>query len=91
MTPEDLTRAANLGIIASFQPTHATSDMWYAETRLGPERIKGAYAWRSYLEAGGTITLGSDFPVEGIDPVSLARFRKFENVDSMLIYCHTVL
>ncbi|WWD00123.1 hypothetical protein V866_007031 [Kwoniella sp. B9012] len=69
MTPEDIERAARLGVIASVQPTHATSDMWYAEDRLGPERIKGAYAWRSYLNHGGRITLGSDFPVESIDPL----------------------
>lgn len=43
--------------------------MWYAEARLGPERIKGAYAWRSYLDAGGRIALGSDFPVESPDPL----------------------
>lgn len=43
--------------------------MWYAEDRIGPERMKGAYAWRSYLNAGGRITLGSDFPVESIDPL----------------------
>ncbi|RSH90101.1 hypothetical protein EHS25_001434 [Saitozyma podzolica] len=69
MRPEDLERAARLGIIASYQPTHATSDMWYAEQRLGPERIKGAYAWRTYLNHGGRIALGSDFPVESIDPL----------------------
>lgn len=43
--------------------------MWYAEDRLGPERIKGAYAWRSYLSHGGRIALGSDFPVESPDPL----------------------
>lgn len=43
--------------------------MWYAEDRLGSERIKGAYAWRTYLDLGGRITLGSDFPVESIDPL----------------------
>ncbi|WRT65197.1 uncharacterized protein IL334_002140 [Kwoniella shivajii] len=69
MSMEDIERAARLGVIASVQPTHATSDMWYAEDRLGPERIKGAYAWRSYLNHGGRITLGSDFPVESIDPL----------------------
>ncbi|WWC87351.1 uncharacterized protein L201_002240 [Kwoniella dendrophila CBS 6074] len=69
MSLEDIERAARLGVIASVQPTHATSDMWYAEDRLGPERIKGAYAWRSYLNHGGRITLGSDFPVESIDPL----------------------
>jgi len=69
MTEEDLARSARLGVIASYQPTHATSDMWYAEERLGPERIKGAYAWRTYLNHGGRIALGSDFPVESIDPL----------------------
>lgn len=69
MTPADLERAAKLGIIASYQPTHATSDMHYAEQRLGPERMKGAYAWQSYLKAGGRITLGSDFPVEEPSPL----------------------
>ncbi|KAK4684230.1 hypothetical protein P7C73_g5961, partial [Tremellales sp. Uapishka_1] len=86
MTVNDLERAARLGIIASYQPTHATSDMWYAEDRLvrldgcyslgfaltasqGTERMKGAYAWQSYLRLGGRITLGSDFPVESIDPL----------------------
>ncbi|WWC59026.1 uncharacterized protein I303_101572 [Kwoniella dejecticola CBS 10117] len=69
MTQADIERAARLGVIASVQPTHATSDMWYAEDRLGPQRIKGAYAWRSYLNHGGRITLGSDFPVESIDPL----------------------
>jgi predicted amidohydrolase YtcJ len=69
MTPADLERAAKLGIIASYQPTHATSDMHYAEERLGPERLHGAYAWQSYLKAGGRTTLGSDFPVEEPSPL----------------------
>lgn len=69
MTLPDLERAARLGIIASYQPTHATSDMGYAEARLGPERIKGAYAWQSYLRHGGRIALGSDFPVESPSPL----------------------
>ncbi|GJN93898.1 hypothetical protein Rhopal_006957-T1 [Rhodotorula paludigena] len=68
MTLEDIERMGRLGIIASFQPTHATSDMAYAETRLGPERIKGAYAWRSLLNAGAPYALGSDFPVEAVNP-----------------------
>lgn len=58
-----------MGVIGSYQPTHATSDMWYAEDRLGPERIKGAYAVHSYMRAGGRICLGSDFPVESPDPL----------------------
>ncbi|GJE95765.1 amidohydrolase [Phanerochaete sordida] len=71
MRAEDLGRAGALGIITSVQPTHATSDMWYAETRLGPERIKGAYAYQTLLQASpnGVLPLGSDFPVEGINPL----------------------
>nr|ODN86000.1 amidohydrolase [Cryptococcus depauperatus CBS 7841] len=69
MRLEDIKRAAEMKVIASMQPTHATSDMWYAEDRLGPERIKGAYAWRSHLSHGGHMALGSDFPVESIDPL----------------------
>ena len=51
------------------QPTHCTSDMYWAEDRVGPERIKGAYAWRSYLDAGNRLPLGSDFPVESANPL----------------------
>ncbi|KZT51398.1 hypothetical protein CALCODRAFT_460505 [Calocera cornea HHB12733] len=69
LTPGDLRRFGKLGVIASVQPTHATSDMGYAEQRLGPERIKGAYAWRSLVENGARLALGSDFPVEGINPL----------------------
>ncbi|KAI0297936.1 amidohydrolase family-domain-containing protein [Russula brevipes] len=69
--PSDLQRIGRLGVIASVQPTHATSDMNYAETRLGPDRIKGAYAYRTLLQAspGKRLPLGSDFPVEGINPL----------------------
>ncbi|KAL5498212.1 hypothetical protein ACEPAH_2342 [Sanghuangporus vaninii] len=71
MTPSDLERTARLGVIASVQPTHATSDMWYAETRLGPERIKSAYAYKTLLERSPqhVLPLGSDFPVEGVNPL----------------------
>ncbi|GAA5989840.1 hypothetical protein JCM10908_002341 [Rhodotorula pacifica] len=65
---EDIERMGRLGIIASFQPTHATSDMGYAEKRIGSDRIKGAYAWRSLLNSGAPFALGSDFPVEGVNP-----------------------
>jgi predicted amidohydrolase YtcJ len=68
ISPTDLPRLAPLGIIASMQPTHATSDMYWAEQRLGPERIKGAYAWRSVLRSGARLALGSDFPVEYVNP-----------------------
>lgn len=65
---DDIPRAARDGIIASMQPTHATSDMPWAEARVGHDRIKGAYAWRSVLGAGGRLALGSDFPVEDVNP-----------------------
>ena len=68
VAPEDFARVAKDGIIASMQPTHATSDMPWAEARLGPVRIKGAYAWRTVLSDGIRIALGSDFPVESVNP-----------------------
>jgi predicted amidohydrolase YtcJ len=66
---EDIPRLAQRGIIASMQPTHATSDMYWAQARVGPERIAGAYAWRKVLHAGGPLALGSDFPVEDVNPL----------------------
>ena len=68
VTLEDIPRFKTLGIIPSMQPTHATSDKNMAETRVGPERIKGAYAWRSFLHQGSRIACGSDFPVEAPNP-----------------------
>ncbi len=65
---QDLQRFARLGVIASVQPTHATSDMPWAGARLSPERLGGAYAWRSLLSAGARLCGGSDFPVEEADP-----------------------
>ncbi len=65
---EDIPRFAALGVIASMQPTHATSDMNMAEDRIGPERIKGGYAWRRLLNSGAVIASGSDFPVELANP-----------------------
>ncbi len=56
-------------IIPSVQPTHATSDMYWAEERLGPDRMAGAYAYASLLEASGRVALGTDFPVERVDPI----------------------
>jgi predicted amidohydrolase YtcJ len=67
--PDDMGRFAMLGVIPSMQFTHCTSDMPWAEERLGPERVKGAYAWRSLIDAGCRIPGGSDFPVESIDPL----------------------
>ncbi len=66
---QDIPRFADLGVIASMQGTHATSDMNMAEDRIGPERIKGAYAWRKLLDAGAIIANGSDFPVELPNPM----------------------
>lgn len=66
----DLPRFRELGVIASMQPTHATSDMRWAETRIGRERaVEGAYAWRSLLDAGATVIFGTDFAVEPMAPV----------------------
>ncbi|KAJ7189665.1 amidohydrolase family-domain-containing protein [Mycena pura] len=70
MTKADMKRLGELGVIASVQPTHAISDMWYAQDRLGPERVKGLYAFRSMLDSGAKITLGSDFPVETMNPLA---------------------
>ncbi|NVJ62017.1 MAG: amidohydrolase [Gammaproteobacteria bacterium] len=64
----DLKRIKELNLIASMQPTHATSDMNMAEDRVGPDRIKGAYAWRTLLDQGTIIASGSDFPVELANP-----------------------
>jgi len=69
VAPEDVPRFAQLNVIASMQPIHAVSDMPWAESRLGPVRVKGAYAWRSLLEAGARIAGGSDAPVESADPL----------------------
>ncbi len=65
----DFYRFKELGLIASVQPTHATSDMYWAEDRVGAERIKGAYAWQRFVELGVPLALGSDFPVEQPDPL----------------------
>lgn len=66
----DIPRFRTLGVIASMQPTHATSDMRWAETRIGTQRAhEGAYAWRSLLDAGAVVVFGTDFPVEPLPPV----------------------
>jgi predicted amidohydrolase YtcJ len=66
-------------VVPSVQPTHATSDMYWAEKRVGPTRVKGAYAFNDLLQQNGWIPLGTDFPVEDIDPLKTfyaAVFRK---------------
>jgi len=69
LSPEDIPRFAKLGVIPSMQATHQTSDMRWAETRVGPQRIRGAYAWRSLLNTGVVIPNGTDFPVEEVNPL----------------------
>jgi predicted amidohydrolase YtcJ len=65
---DDFDGFKKLGVIASMQPTHATSDMRWAEKRVGAERVKGAYAWRTMLDKGVPLAFGSDSPVESIKP-----------------------
>jgi predicted amidohydrolase YtcJ len=67
--PADIARMAALGLIASMQPTHATSDMLWAPERVGESRLAGAYAWRRMLDAGVPLAFGSDFPVEQVSPL----------------------
>jgi len=69
VSPDDIPRFSLLGIIPSMQPTHCTSDMYWAGDRIGPDREKGAYAWRSFIKAGSIIPGGSDFPVESPNPL----------------------
>ena len=66
---EDISLFEKYSVIASMQATHATSDMTWAESRLGPERVKGAYAWRRFLSLGVHVPNGSDFPVENPNPL----------------------
>ncbi|HKE30680.1 MAG TPA: amidohydrolase [Candidatus Angelobacter sp.] len=68
LASEDIPRFAKLGVIPSMQPTHCTSDKAWVEKRLGPERVKGAYAWRSLLQTGVHLPLSSDFPGETLNP-----------------------
>jgi predicted amidohydrolase YtcJ len=68
LAPEDIPRFVKLGVIASMQPTHCTSDMPWAEKRLGPQRVKGEYAWRSVKDTGAHLPLSSDFPGETLNP-----------------------
>lgn len=67
--PADFVRFGQYSIVPSVQPTHATSDMYWAGDRLGPERIKSAYAYKQLLQQNGWLPLGTDFPVEDISPI----------------------
>ncbi len=69
LTAADVPRFAQLDVIAAMQPTHATSDMYWVEDRLGPDRTPYAYAWRMLQESHAHLALGSDFPVEQVDPM----------------------
>jgi predicted amidohydrolase YtcJ len=69
IAPEDLPRFAQLKVIASMQPSHETSDMRWAGSRLGPDRAKGAYAWASLQRSGVRLAFGTDYPVEPINPM----------------------
>lgn len=69
MTPEDSAYYAHPNIVASIQPTHATSDMYWAENRLGAHRMHHAYSYKRILNAAGLVALGTDFPIEHIDPL----------------------
>lgn len=66
--PADMARFASLKVVASMQPVHQTSDRLMAEARLGPDRLSGAYAWRSLETAGVRLAFGSDVPVESANP-----------------------
>lgn len=69
IAPDDIAKMIKAKAIASMQPTHATSDMPWAEQRIGAERIRGAYAWRTMLDNGIPLAAGSDFPVEEVAPL----------------------
>jgi len=66
--PVDISRFAAIGTIASVQPVHQTSDRLMAEARLGPDRLAGAYAWKSLLDSGAILAFGTDVPVESSSP-----------------------
>ena len=65
----DIPRFAQLGVIASMQPTHCISDKKFCLKRIGPERAKGAYAWKSLADAGASIAFGTDYQVEPLNPM----------------------
>lgn len=69
LSPQDLPRFAQLGVVASMQASHAISDLYFAPARLGPDRLAGAYAWNSLLRSGAVIASGTDAPVERGDPL----------------------
>lgn len=68
ITRRDMERFPQLGVIASLQPCHAITDLRWVESRVGPERIATSYAWQSFVQLGTHICLGTDWPVETLDP-----------------------
>ena len=68
ISPQDIPRFAAMGVTASMQPSHAIGDLYFAPSRLGDERLKGAYAWRTLIESGALVCAGTDAPVEKGDP-----------------------
>mgnify|MGYP002351281380 FL=1 len=69
LSPSDIPRFASLGVIASMQPTHCISDKKFVIKRIGEERSKGAYAWKSLADAGAAIAFGTDYQVEPLNPM----------------------
>ena len=69
VAPDDFAKFKKYSVLASMQPTHATSDMPWSQDRVGPERIKGAYAWQTFMKLGVHVPSGSDFPVENPNPL----------------------
>ncbi len=81
--PDDVGRFAELGVIASMQPTHCTTDLAYAERRFGKERCRGAYIWKTLAERGAVLAFGTDWPVEPLDPMrGLYSCVTRQNIDS---------
>jgi predicted amidohydrolase YtcJ len=68
LLPKDFDRFAKMAVIASMQPSHLLTDMAWAGDRLGPERVKYAYAWKSFLDHNVVLAFGTDYPVESISP-----------------------
>jgi predicted amidohydrolase YtcJ len=66
--PQDISRYKALGVVASMQPSHLLTDMNWAEARLGPQRARDAYGWKTFLDAGVPLAFGTDYPVEPINP-----------------------
>jgi len=73
LTPKDIPRFNQLGIVASMQPIHCTDDMAWKIRKVGLERVKSAYAWRSLLDSGATLVFGTDWPVADLNPMQGLR------------------